>query len=58
MRPFEAYLHRYMREQRPDMVRELRDKKVISPELSESMKKAMVEAREAYLAERPEAKVA
>jgi F-type H+-transporting ATPase subunit alpha len=58
VRPFEAYLHRYMREQRPEIVHELRDKKQISPELGESIKKAMVEAREAYLAERPEAKVA
>jgi F-type H+-transporting ATPase subunit alpha len=58
VRPFEAYLHRYLREQRPEIVGEVRDKKQISPELAESMKKAMVEAREAYLAERPEAKVA
>jgi F-type H+-transporting ATPase subunit alpha len=58
VRPFEAYLHRYMREQRPEIVSEVRDKKQISPELAESMKKAMLEARDAYLAERPEAKVA
>ncbi|HVR30455.1 MAG TPA: F0F1 ATP synthase subunit alpha [Thermoanaerobaculia bacterium] len=58
VRPFEAYLHRYLREQRPEIVAELRDKKQIPPELSEGMTKAMTEARETYLAERPEAKVA
>jgi F-type H+/Na+-transporting ATPase subunit alpha len=58
VRPFEAYLHRYMREQHPDLVGELRDKKQISPELGPSLKKALTEAREGYLAERPEAKVA
>jgi F-type H+-transporting ATPase subunit alpha len=58
VRPFEAHLHRYMREQRPEMVQELRDKKQISPELAAGLQKAMNEARETYLAEHPEAKAA
>ena len=58
VRRFEAHLHRYVREQRPEIVKELRDKKQISPELADAMKKALTEARETYVAEHPEAKAA
>jgi F-type H+-transporting ATPase subunit alpha len=58
VRRFEAHLQRYMREQKPDLVKELREKKQISPELSDALKKSMVEARDAYVAEHPEAKAA
>jgi F-type H+-transporting ATPase subunit alpha len=58
VRPFEAHLHRYVREQRPEIAQELRDKKQISPELGEALKKALLEARETYMAEHPEAKAA
>jgi F-type H+-transporting ATPase subunit alpha len=58
VRRFEAHLQRYMREQRPELVKELREKKQISPELSDAFRKAMVEARDTYVAEHPEAKAA
>ena len=58
VRRFEAHAHRYVREQRPEITKELREKKQISPELAEVMKKALTEARETYLAEHPEAKAA
>ena len=56
--PFEVHLHRYVREQRPEIVKELREQKQISPGLADVLKKALTEARETYLAEHPEAKAA
>ncbi|MEE2776237.1 MAG: F0F1 ATP synthase subunit alpha [Acidobacteriota bacterium] len=56
--PFESHMHRYLHDQKPELVDEIRETGVISDELSEKLLAAMAEAREAFVAEQPDAKVA
>jgi F-type H+-transporting ATPase subunit alpha len=58
VRSFEAEMHRYFRDERPELRDEIREKKEISAELEGKILEAMQQAREHYFAEQPEAKVA
>jgi F-type H+-transporting ATPase subunit alpha len=55
---FEAHMFRYIHDQKPEIMDELRDKGAISEDLSKALMQAMEEAREAYVAEQPDAQVA
>jgi F-type H+-transporting ATPase subunit alpha len=51
VRPFERALHRYFRDEKANVLAEIRDKKDISDELGKQIQQAMEQVREMYLAE-------
>ncbi len=58
VRSFEAHMHRYLKEQKKELLDEITREGKISDQLSTSLQEAMAEARGVYLEEQPEAKVA
>ncbi len=52
---FEAQMHRYFSDQKPEILAEIRDSGKISDELFEKIDTAMVEVRDSFLADHPEA---
>ena len=58
VRPFEKELHRFFRDEKPEALAEIREKKEIGKELEETVLKAMTQLRDEYVAQHPEAKAA
>ena len=48
-------MHRYFRDQKPEILAEIRETGSISEELEEQISAAMTEVRESFLADHPEA---
>jgi len=57
VRPYEEEMHRSFQNEHPEVLQEIREKKEISAELEETILAAMREAREDYVARKPEASV-
>jgi F-type H+-transporting ATPase subunit alpha len=57
VRPYEEEMHRSFQNEHPEVLEEIREKKEISAELEETILAAMREAREDYVARKPEASV-
>jgi len=55
VRPYELEMHRMFRDEHPEVLTEIREKKEISGELQETILSVMREVREDYLARKPEA---
>ena len=56
--PFEQQMHRYFRDQRPEILQQIRDQGTVSDELMSQVSATMKEVRESYLADHPEAGLA
>ncbi|MCZ6506964.1 MAG: F0F1 ATP synthase subunit alpha, partial [Acidobacteria bacterium] len=55
--PYEAQMHKYFRDQKPEILEEIRTTGKVSDELAEKIAEGMQEVLESYLADHPEAKV-
>ena len=58
VRPFEKAMHRWFRDEKPEALAEIREKKEISDELQKAILAGMEQVREQFLAEEQEAKSA
>jgi hypothetical protein len=55
---FEKAMHRAFRDDRPEILAEIRDKKAISAELDKQIQEGMAQVRDQFLADQQEAKSA
>ncbi|HEV8631054.1 MAG TPA: F0F1 ATP synthase subunit alpha [Thermoanaerobaculia bacterium] len=58
VRPFEKAMHRSFRDDKPQVLAEIRDKKAISDDLAKEILKGMEQVRELFVAEQPAVKIA
>ena len=56
VRPFEKAMHRWFRDEKPEALAEIREKKEISDDLQKAILAGMEQVREQFLAEQPEVK--